>query len=459
MKLIQKIVTTISVGITIAITMLEIPAMASTLVRKNVLDLTPEEKADFVNAIKTLKTIPGNNDKGVSLYDETVAIHAGAMTFDPMQLGGQVMLPQDTPSTGPATGSDAAHEHGGFLPWHREYLSRFEKALQSVNPNVTLPYWDWADPRSVNVIFDPNFLGTNGSGSTLIIEYPDGRPTVRLDGGPVVSGNFSEANGWTIIPDLHSNIATAETLGTSLVRYLPAPDAPPGFGFPLDQAQTNRIVQSPDYATFRRFVEGEITIDANGTESECRNFPCNHNLVHGLVGGSVPNPNPNETDRRVLTFGTMSNTPGSPNDPVFWLLHTNVDRLWAEWQNNGRQGSEFYAVPGTEPYGHNLYDRMWPWDGGDSIPGSIGSIDIKPYLPSLASDDIVRPVDTLDWRKYGYTYDTLVKKVPESDSIFGLLGLGALGAAFLWRRKSYIKAFDSICEEGNSSTDILLAGE
>ncbi|WP_246275784.1 tyrosinase family protein [Brasilonema bromeliae] len=124
MKLIQKIITTISVGMAIAITMLEIPAMASTLVRKNVLDLTPEEKADFVNAIKTLKTIPGNNDKGVSLYDETVAIHAGAMTFDPMQLGGQVMLPQDTPSTGPASGSDAAHEHGGFLPWHREYLSR-----------------------------------------------------------------------------------------------------------------------------------------------------------------------------------------------------------------------------------------------------------------------------------------------------------------------------------------------
>ncbi|WP_339381558.1 tyrosinase family protein [Brasilonema bromeliae] len=162
----------------------------------------------------------------------------------------------------------------------------------------------------------------------------------------------------------------------------------------------------------------------------------------------MANPNPNETDRRILTFGTMSNTLGSPNDPVFWLLHTNIDRLWAEWQNNGRQGSEFYAVPGTEPYGHNLYDRMWPWDGGDSIPGSIGSIDIKPYLPSLASDDIVRPVDTLDWRKYGYTYDTLVKKVPESDSIFGLLSLGALGAAFLWRRKSYIKAFDSICEEG-----------
>jgi tyrosinase len=412
MKYRQKIVITFFVAMIIVMTMLRTPATNTTLVRKNVVDLTPQEKSDFVNAVKTLKTRPGTNSKNVSLYDEFVAIHSGAMSFDKMQLGGQVILPQDTPSTGPATGADAAHEHGGFLPWHREYLSRFEKALQSVNPNVTLPYWDWTDPRSVGVIFDPNFLGTNGTGSTLIIEYPDGRPTIRLDGGPVVSGNFSEANGWTIVPDLHSNVGTAETLGTSLIRYLPSPDAPAGFGFPLDKAQTDRIVQSPDYATFRRFVEGEITINTDVTQTECRDLPCNHNLVHSLVGGSVPNPNPNETNRGLLTFGTISNTPASPNDPAFWLLHANVDRLWAEWQSNGRKGSKFYAVPGTEPYGHNLNDKMWPWDGGDSIPGSIGNTDIRPYLPVIAPDDIVRAKDALGVRKYGYIYDTLVKKAP-----------------------------------------------
>ena len=30
-----------------------------------------------------------------------------------------------------------------FLPWHREYLLRFERDLQSINPEVTLPYWEW----------------------------------------------------------------------------------------------------------------------------------------------------------------------------------------------------------------------------------------------------------------------------------------------------------------------------
>lgn len=31
-----------------------------------------------------------------------------------------------------------------FLPWHRAYLYGFEKAIQRVNANVMLPYWDWA---------------------------------------------------------------------------------------------------------------------------------------------------------------------------------------------------------------------------------------------------------------------------------------------------------------------------
>ena len=30
-----------------------------------------------------------------------------------------------------------------FLPWHRAYLITFERELRKLNPDLSLPYWDW----------------------------------------------------------------------------------------------------------------------------------------------------------------------------------------------------------------------------------------------------------------------------------------------------------------------------
>jgi tyrosinase len=50
------------------------------------------------------------------------------------------------------------------------------------------------------------------------------------------------------------------------------------------------------------------------------------NMVHGWVGGLL---SPSEASVKIR--GTML-LPTSPNDPVFFLHHANIDRLWAEWQ-------------------------------------------------------------------------------------------------------------------------------
>ena len=93
-------------------------------VRKNAANLTTEEWERFLNAVITLKHTfaAGSN---VSIYDQFVAIHQGI-----------------TQLTGAQT-TDGAHNGPVFLPWHREYLKRYEQALQSVDPRVGIPYWNW----------------------------------------------------------------------------------------------------------------------------------------------------------------------------------------------------------------------------------------------------------------------------------------------------------------------------
>ena len=424
MKIIYQIVTTLAVSITTTLSIFGSSVIAADLrVRKNVEDLTSQEKADFVNAIVTLKNTytPGSE---LSSYDQFVATHLGAMA----------LMEGMADATGPAAGYDAAHGHDGFLPWHREFLDDFETALQSVNPNVTIPYWDWTDPKAINVMLQDNFLGPNGQGGNLTI------PGLGVfQGGPVQSGYFSEANGWVLNPNLNVDISTGESKGTSLVRYVLSPGSD---NYPVSKALQDQLLAVDNYNTFRRVIEGFSTLDDQGNETS---IPGNglHNYIHGVIGGgfldfskSPPTPTP---------LGTMSNVPSSPNDPVFWLLHANVDRLWATWQDNGHAGSAFYPSVGQtednlgqpeDAYGHHINDPMWPWDGGQSTPGNING-KLLSLLASIAPDYTVTPADTLDFRKYGYTYDTLNRRtsVPEPASKLGLLGLGALGAGSLLKRK------------------------
>jgi hypothetical protein len=42
-----------------------------------------------------------------------------------------------------------------------------------------------------------------------------------------------------------------------------------------------------------------------------------HNLVHGNIGGGT---------------GLMRSTTVAGRDPIFWLHHANIDRLWEVWR-------------------------------------------------------------------------------------------------------------------------------
>lgn len=72
-----------------------------------------------------------------------------------------------------------------------------------------------------------------------------------------------------------------------------------------------------------------------------------HNLIHNFSGGANPNFGkiPGEPQ-----YGDMVSPGTTARDPIFWGHHSNVDRLWSEWQR---------LHPGIEP--DDPTDILAPW--------------------------------------------------------------------------------------------------
>lgn len=186
-------------------------------IRKNVVDLTPEEKAAFVNAVKALKdTIPEGSE--ISIYDRFVLEHILTMGF--RLFGG---------AKGP-TKVNSAHSLPAFLPWHRQFLRQFEQALQAIDPRVTVPYWDWTDPKALEIILQDDFLGPRGQGITVNV------PGAGIfEGGSVSSGPFAN---WTLNEKMHFDPITGASLGPKLLRFV---GLPPCGKYPIPKAEVEQL--------------------------------------------------------------------------------------------------------------------------------------------------------------------------------------------------------------------------
>jgi tyrosinase len=119
---------------------------------------------------------------------------------------------------------------------------------------------------------------------------------------------------------------TDSTPGIKRTPLFPTSQAPPN---PMNEADTLHI--GTTFRTFRD-MEGDP-----------------HGLAHTSFGGDIRVPST------------------AAKDPLFFLLHCNVDRLWAKWQRkNGRfdpaAASSFDERPTSRP-GHKLDNTMWPWNG------------------------------------------------------------------------------------------------
>lgn len=116
--------------------------------------------------------------------------------------------------------------------------------------------------------------------------------------------------------------------------------------------------------------------------------------------------------------GSIADIGTAARDPLFFLLHCNVDRLWAKWQRqNGRFDAgqpASYDSAAANRIGHQLPDTMWPWNGVTIAPrpptAPGGALANSPVTAAPGPQPRVR--DTLDFQgritavsRLGFDYD------------------------------------------------------
>ena len=255
-----------------------------------------------------------------------------------------------------------AHRGPQFLPWHRAFLLDLERELQAIDPSVSLPYWRFDQPAPR--IFQANFMGATET-------VPEGAPASLAefnDTNPLAAWVTDGVPG--ILRSAFFDTATSPAPGLSVITDFPL----------LSQAQT--LALGDVYAEFD---------DMEGSP---------HGAAHVSFSGSI------------------SAIPTAVKDPLFFMLHANVDRLWALWQwlnkRTDPQEDDVYTPENKE--GRRRTDTMWPWNGvityprpnfapGGPLPGS---------LVTSSPDAMPKVQDVIDFQghetpagRIGYGYDDI----------------------------------------------------
>src|SRR5438067_13529123 len=94
--------------------------------RKSVFELTSAEQDRFLHVVATMNFGPEP-----TLYGEFVGIHADMRHRMHSSMGGGAVGRQR------------------FLPWHRDFLVKFEAEMGKIDPAAFIPYWHWSVDREI----------------------------------------------------------------------------------------------------------------------------------------------------------------------------------------------------------------------------------------------------------------------------------------------------------------------
>lgn len=175
-------------------------------------------------------------------------------------------------------------QHGNwyFLPWHRAYLDMYEQAVIELTGHTrfALPYWDWSTQQAYPAAFtDPMYQGKPNP-----LFSPFAGDDLRQERKPVPSLPAAETGLGKISGLLNATI---------LENF--------AGGRPFDETVTPPQVQNN---------VSPVWLGRRGAVSELESGP--HNYVHDEINGYM-------------------GFPAAARDPLFFLHHANVDRIWENW--------------------------------------------------------------------------------------------------------------------------------
>jgi Common central domain of tyrosinase len=185
------------------------------------------------------------------------------------------------PGSGPASASWNTCQHGSFffLSWHRMYLYHFERILRAASgePSLTLPYWDYG--ASARRALPESFRQPANATNPLFVAARN----ASINAGQPLPASATGSSQALATRNFASATGSGESFGGQTLAAPSHFTGPPG-----------RLELQP------------------------------HNVIHVAVGGNG---------------GWMADPNFAARDPIFWLHHANIDRLWNRWlaQGGGRR--------------------------------------------------------------------------------------------------------------------------
>ncbi|CAO2658502.1 Nn.00g062250.m01.CDS01 [Neocucurbitaria sp. VM-36] len=253
------------------------------------------------------------------------------------------------------------HWVGHFILWHRYFVATYEKALRDECGYTNgQPYWDWsldAEPWNLNstkpfksAIFDRH-TGFGGNG-VIVTPTADQNP-LNITGG---TGGGCVKNGPFIPPNFMLNFPETECLKRDFIPWIMNSFADPKL--------VQKVLEQEDYTSFARAIENIPSFDE----------PNIHGSGHFGVGG---------------VLGTIGNAANSPGDPLFYLHHGNLDRIFWEWQQKDLK-TRLHQVGGP----------IVPFD----YSGQNVTLDFKINIGKLADDATLEDLLNTQSGTLCYTY-------------------------------------------------------